>query len=126
MKCEGFDGMKRTIAIISFLCFAVAGAAAQKPAKNDPSQYLIAVHVSASESDLSNPGGATQTLTVTIAGKHYLLRGFLISADLIDPGDYRAKLITDEHKASYLTRQEYEFLFPDGKTWRCGLVRESE
>ncbi len=110
--------MKRFIAVLSFLCLAAA-CAAQKPA--NPSQYPIAVHVSAVKVQSS-----IQTLTVTIAGKHYLLWGPLISGSMIDPGDYRAKLTTDVHKTSYLSSQEYEFLFPDGKTWKCFLTGESE
>ena len=114
--------MKHFIAILGFLCLAAA-CAAQKPVKHDPSQYAITVHVSATEGSYSDQ---KQTLTVTIADKHYLLWGALIDGSLIDPGDYRAKLIQDEHKTTYRTLQWYEFLFPDGTTWKGWLSGESE
>jgi hypothetical protein len=113
--------MKHFTAALGFLFFAVA-CAAQKP---DPSQYPTVVHVSASQVE-SEGLNEFQTLTVTIGGKHYLLSGSLISGSLLDPGDYPAKLISDVHKTSYLSSQEYELLFPDGKTWKCTLAGESE
>lgn len=104
------------------ILFLAAACAAQKP---DPSQYPIVVHVSASQ--LESIGiNEFQTLTVTIGAKHYLLWGGLISGNMLDPGDYPARLILDEHKTSYVSSQAYEFLFPDGKTWKCYLAGESE
>jgi len=41
-------------------------------------------------------------------------------------GDYKAKLVRDEHKTSYESAQVYEFLFPDKKTRRFEVVGQSE
>jgi hypothetical protein len=121
MDCKELDPMKHFTAALYFL-FLAAACAAQNA---DSSQYAILVHVSATQVD-SGGSYLIQTLTVTIGGKHYLLWGNLISGSLLDPGDYRAKLIADVHKTNYLTSQEYEFLLPDGKTWKCNLAGESE
>jgi hypothetical protein len=40
-------------------------------------------------------------------------------------GDYKARLVTDEHNAYEFT-QVYEFLLPDGKTRKFGVVGTSE
>ncbi|MGB8030768.1 MAG: hypothetical protein WCF30_14025 [Terracidiphilus sp.] len=119
--------MKQLAAVLGFLSLAAASAAPAHAAsaKADPSQYTIVAHVSASEMD-TIAGTPVMTLTVTIDGKHFLLRGFPISHSLLDPGDYHARLITDLHKTSFLSSQEYEFLLPDGTTWRCGLAGQSE
>jgi hypothetical protein len=121
MDCKELDPMKHFTASLCFL-FLAATCAAQKP---DSSQYPTVVHVSASQVE-SEGVNEFQTLTVTIGGKHFLLWGSLISGSLLDPGDYPAKLISDVHKTSYLSSQEYEFLLPDGKTWKCNLAGESE
>jgi hypothetical protein len=110
---------------LSLLLLLAAPQARAAAAKADPSAYTIAVHVS--ESDVGVIGGTSyEDVIVTIAGKHYRLRGSLTSGSLINPGDYHARLITDTHKTSYLTEQEYEFLFPDGATWRCSLAGQWE
>jgi hypothetical protein len=110
---------------LSLLLLVGAVQARAATMKADPSAYTIAVHVS--ESDVSLNGGSSyEDVIVAIAGKHYRLRGSLTSGSLINPGDYHARLINDTHKTSYLTEQEYEFLFPDGATWRCSLAGQWE
>jgi len=42
------------------------------------------------------------------------------------PGDYKAKLVRDDHKNAYDSFQDYEFLFPDGKTREYFLVGITE
>ena len=112
--------MKHFAAALSLLLLAGAAQARAATAKADPSAYAIAVHVSGSDSEMIE-GNQFEDVIVTIAGKHYRLRDVFPAGGLIVPGDYHARLITDVHKASYLTAQEYEFLFPDGTTWKCGL-----
>jgi hypothetical protein len=114
------------LSILTLGCISRAVAANSKP---DPSQYTLAVHVSAAEyaphDDIAN-----QILTVTIGGKHCRLWGGTVSSKnryaLINPGDYPARLTVDEHKTSYESRQTYEFLFPDGTTRRFDVIAQSE
>jgi len=106
-------------------------------AKNDPSKFPIVVHVSASAyppnelDDYNSSGRAArdEILTATIDGKHYKLLGptsnprvDVCCNGLINPGDYRAKLIQDEHKTSYESLQKFEFFFPDGTTRRFEVI----
>jgi hypothetical protein len=41
-------------------------------------------------------------------------------------GDYKAKLVKNEHKGNYGFRQEYEFLFSDQKTKKFRVVGQTE
>jgi hypothetical protein len=41
-------------------------------------------------------------------------------------GDYKAKLVKDEHKKTYESLQEYEFLLPDKKTRKFSVVGQTE
>ena len=41
-------------------------------------------------------------------------------------GDYKAKLVKDEHRTTYDSYQVYEFLFPDGKTRKFQVVGQIE
>jgi hypothetical protein len=99
--------------------------------KANPADYPLAVHVSAST--YAPPDNLNQTLTATIAGKHYQLLGPCSSAKiyshpngLINPGDYHARLSMDEHKTSYESLQQFEILLPDGTTRRFSVIAQSE
>jgi hypothetical protein len=81
--------------------------------------YPISVHVVSS----LLVGGYFQ-LNVVIEGKKYYLQG--VYDGVLSPGDYKAKLVKDEHKTSYEANQTYEFLFPDNKTRRYVLIGQSE
>jgi hypothetical protein len=41
-------------------------------------------------------------------------------------GDYKAKLVKDEHESAYDSYQVYEFLLPDKKTRKFVVVGQSE
>jgi hypothetical protein len=88
-------------------------------ATSGSADYPITVHVSSSQ---LYPGYLQ--LNVVIEGKKYCLSGGY--ASVLSPGDYKAKLVKDEHKTSYETDQTYEFLFPDNKTRRHNLIGQSE
>ena len=107
-------------------CIPCAIAADSKP---DPSQYTLAVHVSASAYE-SVENVSLQILTVTIDGKHYQLAGTTnkgVHIDgLINPGDYHARLSKDQHNTSYESLQEFELLFPDGTTRNFRVIAQSE
>jgi hypothetical protein len=55
-----------------------------------------------------------QGLDVVIDGKKYALPG-VGDVALLALGDYHAELIQDEHKTTYESLQECEFLFPEKK-----------
>jgi hypothetical protein len=94
------------------------------PAAPAPDEYSINVHVTSS---YSLAGG--QGLDVVINSKKYQLSGFSGATRpglLLALGDYKAKLVKDEHQTAYDSYQEYEFLFPDKKTRKFGLAGQSE
>ena len=108
--------MKKALAAVVLLCSALVWA---RSAPN-PTDYPLNVHVSSSRIAERN----TLRLTVTIDGKKIELSGF--GPVLLVPGDYKAKLIRDDHKNAYDSFQVYEFLFPDGKTRKYDLVGITE
>jgi len=109
---------KITLAILLFLsAHAWAG---EIP---NPAEYSINVHVSSSSIDL-NVG--TQALDVVIDGKKYELRSVLPMNRVLALGDYKAKLVQDQHKTTYDSFQVYEFLFRDKKTRKFEVVGQTE
>jgi hypothetical protein len=102
--------MKRTLAVVLLLFSALAWAGSDP----NPADYTINVHVSASR--VKNAG---ITLTAIVDGKKSELLG---NGALLIPGDYKAKLIRNDHKNAYEIYQVYEFLFPDKKTRTYTLI----
>jgi hypothetical protein len=101
-----------------------------------PDQYPIKIHVVSSrwvvEPAIDGPQ-ALQRLTVTIGGsKKYELEAPVSKANLqagvaiLALGDYKAKLVSDEHKSEYEFSRVYEFLFPDQHTRRFTVVGQFE
>jgi hypothetical protein len=93
----------------------------------NPAEYTINVHVSASrivhyDEKLSS---YSQMLNVVIDGKKYELESRSPNM-LLAIGDYKAKLVKDEHKGTYDSLQVYEFLFPDQKTRKFTVVGKTE
>jgi hypothetical protein len=78
-------------------------------ATSGSADHPIKIHVTSSQLY----AGSLQ-LNVVIEGKKYCLAGG--SGPILLPGDYKAKLVKDQHRTSYETDQTYEFLFPDNKT----------
>jgi hypothetical protein len=118
--------MKKVALVVLLLCSALAWAGSEP----NPADYTINVHVSSSLLDISYSGGgnerAKQRLKTTIDGKKYELRSVHSSDTVLAPGDYKAKLIRDEHKTSYDSSRLYEFLFPDHKTRTFEVVGMTE
>jgi len=106
---------KITLAILLFSALAWAGG------DPNPAEYTVNVHVSSSNIDLNG----TQMLDVVIDGKKYELRSELPIRRLLTLGDYKAKLVTKDHKTEYESFQVYEFLFPD-KTRQYDVVGQTE
>ena len=97
--------------------------------KADPAYYNVTVHVSASS--LAGPDSSYPFLNVIIDGKNYQLlgEGRLVNSkgyELLTLGDYKARLVTDQHSSAYESWQAYEFLFPDGRTLKFDVVGVSE
>ncbi len=98
-------------------------------------EYSVDVHVSSSywEMDPAILGPqAVQRLKAVIGGKKDELeaptkRGNLqAGVTLLNPGDYKARLVQDVHKTGYESSQAYAFLFPDKKTRKFAVVGLSE
>ena len=115
--------MKYRLLVIAFVFFSCLWTVAQ--GKND---YNVSVHVSASRSvKYSESGPRYQRLDVTIDGKKYQLESELGMGDVLKPGDYKARLVSEKHgKGDYDVRQIYEFQFPNNWTRRYVLVGISE
>ncbi len=112
------------IALLAVLLTAVSATA------QTPGEYTINVHVSASHWTVA-PGllstQAVQQLDVVIGGKKYDLEATAQSSPtLLALGDYKARLVQDEHKTAYESSQAYEFLLPDKKTRKFMVVGQSE
>ncbi len=91
-----------------------------------PADYSTTVHVSASRMVLQPTSIVfDQQLNVVIDGKKYELWSPNVNA-LLSLGDYKAKLVKDEHRSTYDSYQVYEFLFPDGKTRKFDVVGQIE
>jgi hypothetical protein len=89
-----------------------------------PTDYTITVHVSASH--IAFAGTGVQDLDVVIGAKKYELISDRAVGQLLALGDYKAKLVKDDHKTTYDSYQVYEFLFPDGKTRSFDVVGQIE
>ena len=107
------------------LCFSACVWAAPQ---TKPADYDLNVHVNASRMGLE--GNSTlwhQQLSVTIDGKKYELQSIGAVPQLLAVGDYKARLVTDDHgKGNYDSWQVYEFQFPDKKTRRFLVVGQLE
>ena len=99
-----------------------AGAWAADP---NPAEYTINVHVSASRMVWEGSPALSQELDVIVEGKRYVLFSSNVNA-LLALGDYKAKIVKDEHRTAYDSFQVYEFLFPDKKTRKFTVVGLTE
>jgi hypothetical protein len=112
--------------LMAFVFFFSGTVCAAAPAR--PIEYNINVHVSASKTvKHSESAPRYQHLDVTIDGRKYELESVLGVRDLLMPGDYKARLLTDEHgQGDYDSRQVYEFQFSDKRTRDFLVVGQSE
>jgi hypothetical protein len=105
---------KLIVATLLLSAYAWAGSAP------NPADYTINVHVTRSRI----PDGK---VNVVIDGKKYELQAESPSHNmLLALGDYKAKVAKDEHRESYYSLREYEFLFPDNKTKRFVVAGQTE
>jgi hypothetical protein len=109
---------KIVLAIVLLSTFAFGGG------PSSAADYTINVHVSRTRAVFE--GGHFQKLDVVIDGKRYELRSERISEALLALGDYKAKIVKDEHRTNYDSILLYEFLLPDNKTRRFKVVGQWE
>ena len=90
--------------------------------------YDISVHVSGSKSvKHSEDAPRYQCLNVIVDGKKYELESVQAVRGLLMPGDYKARLVTNEdEKDAYDSRQVYEFQFSDHKTRQFLVVGQGD
>jgi hypothetical protein len=112
------EGIVKKITVAILLLASVFAWAAEP----NPSEYTVNIHVSSS----SIADGGRQQLSVVIEGKNYTLESEISPYLLLALGDYKAKLVKDEHKTTYDSAQIYEFMFPDKKTRRFTVIGQSE
>jgi hypothetical protein len=123
--------MKKTALLVLLVLAAYSWAAPNSD------EYPVNVHVSSSRwfMEPSILGGGPiprQKLDVIIDGKKYELEASTFKANLeagvtlLALGDYKAKLIQDQHKTTYEVSQAYEFLLPDNKTRKFMVVGRTE
>lgn len=112
--------------LIAFVLFSSGSVWAARPAKQ--AEYNINVHVSTSRTvKHSESAPRYQYLNVTIDGKKYELESVLAVGDLLLPGDYKARLVTDTRgRGPYDARQVYEFQFSDKTTREFDVVGQVE
>jgi hypothetical protein len=107
------------------LCFSASVFAAPQA---KPAEYNINIHVSASR--MVRHGDSSpyyEFLNTNIDGKKYELSSTVAPQRLLMLGDYKARLVSDEHfKGNYDSWQVYEFQFPDGKTRKFLVVGQLE
>ena len=99
-------------------------------AQSGADDYPVHVHVITSQwvvVPTSIGPQSAQRIGVVIDGKKYELeaeaRGRIA---LLNLGDYKAKLIEDNHKTTYEATETYEFQFSDKKTTKFVVVSQSE
>ena len=92
----------------------------------NPADYTINVHVSRSRIVAEGAARGWQKLSVVIDGKRYELESDFTPHVLLGLGDYKSRLVKDEHKGTYDSYQVYEFLFPDQKTRKFKVVGQTE
>jgi hypothetical protein len=114
------EGIVKKIALAVLLVFSALAWAAGDP---NPAEYTVNVHVTSSSIDIER---GYQLLNVVIDGKKYELGSELRLGRLLALGDYKAKLVKNEHKTAYDSVQIYELLFPDKKTRQFLLVGQRE
>lgn len=108
--------MKKLTLVVLLLISALAWASP------NPAEYTVNVHVSSSRIDVER---GYQLLNVVIDGKKYELASELRIGWLLALGDYKAKLVKDEH-SEYDSVRVYEFLFSDKKTRKFEIVGQAE
>jgi hypothetical protein len=112
--------MKKIALVVLLVCSALAWAGTEP----NPDAYTINVHVTSARVN----GHGLIRLKVILDGKKYELEGLDAESSLLMPGDYKARSLPPRAKDvhPYDVYGTYEFLFPDKKTRKYGLVGITE
>src|ERR1700691_6082295 len=109
---------------MALVVLLVGSALASVGTEPNPAAYTINVQVTSARVN----GRGLIRLKVILDGKKYELEGLDAESSLLMPGDYKARdlppKVKDVHP--YDVYGTYEFLFPDKKTRRYGLVGITE
>ena len=96
----------------------------------NPDEHPINVHVISSyfvaSTGMFEKSVTVQKLSVLIDGKKYELSALATKAGLLTPGDYKAKLVRDEHMTAYESYQAYELVFPDKNIRKFFVTGQTE
>lgn len=65
-------------------------------------------------------------ISALINGRHLELQGGVAKDGILVLGDYKARLVSDQHKKQYHSNQLYELQYPDGSTEKFGVIGESK
>jgi hypothetical protein len=112
----------KKIALAALLLFSLLAWAGSN---TNPADYTVNVHVSRSRI-VGDHLGSYQKLNVVIDGRKYELLSDGLPNTLLAIGNYKAKLVKDEHRVKYDSYQVYEFLFPDQRTRKFIVVGQTE
>ncbi len=109
------------VLLLSSVCFA---------ANNKNDKFNLNIHVTSSTLTF-NGSTCTNQLNIVVDGTNYQLVGGCdhqedVHYGPLKPGDYKARLTTDDHSRSYLTVQTYEILYPDNRTRKFEVIGNSE
>jgi hypothetical protein len=136
--------MKKFVALFCLLLCATSLVYGQKTrfgqtqVKPNPADYKVKLHISAThiQNNCSYNGNTFICSSILFAdaildGKKIELSGGEVknkkAAVLILPGDYQAKLTSDNHNTDCtLFMQEYDLLLSDGIVWHCWTSGISE
>jgi len=114
--------------IILVVIMMFSSAYAWPASDTNPAEYTVNIHVTASRVAIEMPLGHAwqyQVLNVVIEGKKYELKCKSTNG-VLALGDYKAKLIHDQHKTAYDSSQTYEFLLPDKKLRQFEVTGQTE
>lgn len=110
---------------IAFALLLLAFACPTFAAPPNLADYPIDVQVTASQmTKLSADAPFVQQISATVGGKKYRLQSEIGVNALLSLGNYKAKLVTDEHKKTYDSFRVYELLLPDQKTRRYIVIEQ--
>ena len=110
----------KTLTVLTLL-LAPVSLAAQQPGDT------VTIHVSASHwvtLPFGNGAGheSTELLSAVINGRKVELQGSLSGPDMLLPGNYRARLVSEGHESVYELRQQWEILLPGDRTRKFDLI----
>ena len=109
----------KTLALLTALLLAPMSLAAQQPGDT------VTIHVSASHFTVIPADRSTasfEILTAVIQGRKVELSAFLSGPDMLLPGNYRARLVSEKHESQYELRQYWEILLPGNRARTFALI----